>query len=131
MRLGLLEARYDQPHHRARDQEHQERDHDQPKDHAWIGKPEAAGWRRGGKERFGGGGHREYPSRKLGLFPSPSWGGVRGAGPAWLNGWRTKLRPPSLALPHKGGGNTPSAGRGRTPYTARERITHQTCRATA
>jgi len=41
------------------------------------------------------------------LFPSPLWGGVRGGGRSLGQDWSVKLRPPSLALPHKGGGNTP------------------------
>jgi hypothetical protein len=35
-------------------------------------------------------------------FPSPLWGGVRGGGNP--DGRRSAI-PPSLSLPHKGGGN--------------------------
>src|SRR4051812_8398542 len=36
-----------------------------------------------------------------GVFPSPLWGGVRGGGRSCFSA----IRPPSLTLPHKGGGN--------------------------
>ena len=41
-------------------------------------------------------------SRGIRGFPSPLWGGVRGGG---NHNGRCSAIPPSLALPHKGGGN--------------------------
>src|SRR2546426_2502115 len=48
------------------------------------------------------------------LLPSPLWGGVGGGGSAILRSWRHRTLaalPPSLTLPHKGGGTTPNSGR--------------------
>jgi hypothetical protein len=42
-------------------------------------------------------------------FPSPSWGGVRGGGTP--DGGHLCF-PPTLSLPHKGGGNDDGLGRG-------------------
>ena len=39
----------------------------------------------------------------LGVFPSPLWGGVRGGGSNWRTHRAQQQRPPSPALPHKGG----------------------------
>src|SRR5262249_41113639 len=53
----------------------------------------------------------------LGALPSPLWGGVGGGGGAMFLRWRhphLAASPPSPALPHKGGGSTPSAERERT-----------------
>ena len=41
--------------------------------------------------------------------PFPLWGGVGGGGP-WMRP-RRQLLPPTLTLPHKGGGNSQSVGR--------------------
>jgi hypothetical protein len=38
-------------------------------------------------------------------FPSPLWGGVRGGGKPYLG---CSAIPPSLSLPHKGGGDHPT-----------------------
>src|SRR5579871_5724567 len=40
------------------------------------------------------------------LLPSPLWGGVGGGGSCWA--FRKTELPPSLTLPHEGGGNAPS-----------------------
>src|SRR5947209_15912804 len=47
-------------------------------------------------------------------LPCPLWGGVGGGGSAILRSWRHRTLaalPPSLTLPHKGGGTTPNSGR--------------------
>src|SRR5262249_47455937 len=48
-------------------------------------------------------------SGKLDLLPSPLWGGVGGGGPKIGAPMLPNAPPPSPALPHKGGGSTPSA----------------------
>ena len=46
---------------------------------------------------------------RLGLLPSPLWAGDGGGGRTWRTQFAPQLRPPSPALPHKGGGSTPIA----------------------
>jgi hypothetical protein len=41
------------------------------------------------------------------LFPSPLWGGERGGGKPYIKGSGV---PPSLSLPHKGGGDSSTEG---------------------
>ena len=59
----------------------------------------------GTEARFGEVGHNLAPAE----FPSPSWGGARGGGSP--DGGRSAI-PPSLSLPHDGGGNDAGEGEG-------------------
>ena len=119
--LGLLEARDDQPHHRAqrsgRPGSRSSRATGSCSDRRSRKRRVAcaAGVRWSAAVR-----HEERPHAANSVCsPPPCGGGVRGGGPSVLRRRSaTKLRPHSLALPRKGGGSTPSVGRGHTPSTA-------------
>src|SRR4051794_11203712 len=65
-----------------------------------------------------GSGH--FRRHTFGVLPSPLWGGVGGGGSGWRTLLGRQLRPPSPALPHKGGGSRPAfAGRGCFPRRGR------------
>src|SRR5262245_5441749 len=51
------------------------------------------------------------PNQCRRLLPSPLWGGVGGGGPIRDVVSVKQPRPPSLTLPHRGGGNRPSKRR--------------------
>src|SRR5262249_38409026 len=46
---------------------------------------------------------------RLGVLPSPLWGGVGGGGPSVREESCVTASPPSPRLPHKGGGSRPNA----------------------
>src|SRR5439155_8872465 len=50
-------------------------------------------------------------SHKLGVLPSPLWGGAGGGGRSLLTRLVKQQRPPSPTLPHKGGGSAPGLPR--------------------
>src|SRR5947208_3554318 len=56
--------------------------------------------------------------KKLGVLPSPLWGGVGGGGRSLWTQLAQQQRPPSPPLPHKGGGSRPSAWFRRTLFGA-------------
>jgi len=53
-------------------------------------------------------------NRILGALPSPLWGGAGGGGQCWRTRLAQQQLPPSLTLPHKGGGSTPRSRLGFT-----------------
>src|SRR5947199_5798723 len=58
-------------------------------------------------------------SHKLGVLPSPLWGGDGGGGRSLLTRLVKQQRPPSPTLPHQGGGSAPGLPRGWQPLAWR------------
>ncbi len=129
--LGLLEAGDDQPHHRAEDEEHQDRDHRDPQDHARIGQPEAArerafGGRREIVER-GGHGVNALSFRQAAERLSVN--------SITRQAVRLRVRVVVMRIPNSGSRALTRRPKGNgTSWPSadwRSSITHQTCRATA
>src|SRR4051794_2263320 len=57
--------------------------------------------------------------------PAAGWGGVGGGGSSWRKYLAQQQRPPSPALPHKGGGSRPSLPHELTPFNGTPYATGQ------